>query len=436
MISEEQNKQLQQIGLHRYSDDELLEIQRAFAQQISIGVARDGSPTTEDGGVMAIPSSVEPIRQEQVNQVPDNSPVITAACGGTNWFFTLGTKQSDGTVTIKDSASRTITESERTHTFTSLMDIIAEGVASVATEYGVEEHPQLPVAISFGFPQINIRLENGDIDARLPTGDLPKKWKITDYDPSLSIEEQPSLAGILRQELQQRGVKDPGVIIINNDTVAVATDVQHEVEKGIDLPVGFVFGTGTNACVFAGTEKGIINLEAGHATSMKADSIHTQMQQNNYVELGHVIMEHWVGGGMLPYRLAAAFELLGEDELQQVVLDSEDQAFVSHAAEGIVGTHISQQQKDLLQECAARVLTQAGQLIGVFIATVSSAAGYESGKAHVPYEGSLLKKGYRVQKTVQETVSLLLPESDIEPYVASGMVGLAKLALVKQHVAP
>ncbi|MEK7540074.1 MAG: hypothetical protein AAB558_02395 [Patescibacteria group bacterium] len=47
-----------------------------------------------------------------------------------------------------------------------------------------------------------------------------------------------------------------------------------------------------------------------------------------------------------------------------------------------------------------------------------------------PFEGSVLGKGFEVKRQTLEVVKLLLPGLDLKPYEASGMVGVAKLAMV------
>lgn len=430
---------LDAIGVKKYTSEELHIFFSALVEKIRVGIERAGAPTTTDGGLMALPTSIEPISWTQVDEVPNGTPVITAACGGTNWVFAVATKHKDGHMELSEPVVRPIPEHQRQHTFQSLVDLIADEILVVGQEYDLLSTADLPIAISFGFPQHNVRTEEGDIDARLTTKLLPKFWQVTDLDESLAVEDQQSLTSLLRAALITRGFSSIGSIVFVNDTVAVALDVQHD--DGTDLPVGFVFGTGTNAAMWGGTKKGIVNLEIGHADILSEDTTLHMMREHDLVPNTNTIMEYWMGGGYLPGRLAAAVlcmenQLLDDAQIAQSLLDSSNQAIISDlAAEDAhpqqLQLHVAPKDFLLLQEAARRVLAQAAQLIGIHIASVCSAVGYDSGLAHIPYEGSLLAKGYSVEKIALETVQQLLVGSNIQPYKASGILGIAKLALLK-----
>jgi hypothetical protein len=424
------------MGFRWFSHQEILDRANRLSTAIQIGVERQGTPVNTDGGVLAIPSHVTAISQDQIAALPEDAVAITATCGGTNWIFTLARKHADGTVILEEALSDEMPESNRTHTFETLMELIADNVARVAKQYNVTAVKNLPIGISFGFPQTNIKGDNGDVDSRITTPNLPKKWVVTDCDPSLPAEQQPSLADVLRAELIERGVQFPGAITIINDTVAVSLDVHHS----NDLAVGFVFGTGTNAALYVSEAKGILNLEAGH-TPMPVDEVWNEMQRRGYVT-ENPSFEHWMGGGYLPYRIAAALYLL-EDEIPQAArfaemfINTENQALISHLAEGnftdLQFAGLSEEEEDLLRSVSRRVLTQAGQVIGIMTAVVAERAGYKQGVAYFPYEGSLMKKGYNVQRTALDTAELLIPGHQLQPYIATGMVGVAKLAMVQTY---
>ncbi len=424
------------IGFRWFSHQEILDRANRLSTAIQIGIDREGTPVNTDGGVLAIPSHVTAISQNQIKALPEETIAITAACGGTNWIFTLARKQADGTVILEEALSDEMPENNRTHTFETLMELIAENVARVAQQYNVTDVKNIPIGISFGFPQTNIKRDNGDIDSRITTPNLPKKWVVTDCDPNLPAEQQPSLTDVLRAELIERGVKYPGAITIINDTVAVSLDVRHTE----NVAVGFVFGTGTNAALYVSEQKGILNLEAGH-TPMPVDDVWNEMQRRGYVT-EKPAFEHWMGGGYLPYRIAAALYLL-EDEVPQAArfaemfIHTENQALISHLAEGnfsdLQFAGLSAEEQDLLRSVCRRVLTQAGQVIGIMSAVVAQHAGYKQGLAYFPFEGSLMKKGYNVERTALDTAELLIPGHQLQPYIATGMVGVAKLAMVQTH---
>jgi hypothetical protein len=165
------------------------------------------------------------------------------------------------------------------------------------------------------------------------------------------------------------------------------------------------------------------------------------MQRRGYVT-ENPSFEHWMGGGYLPYRIAAALYLL-EDEIPQAArfaemfINTENQALISHLAEGnftdLQFAGLSEEEEDLLRSVSRRVLTQAGQVIGIMTAVVAERAGYKQGVAYFPYEGSLMKKGYNVQRTALDTAELLIPGHQLQPYIATGMVGVAKLAMVQTY---
>jgi hexokinase len=431
--------QLDSLGVRPFTEVEMTAMYDALSQAIAIGITRTGEPTTADGGLLALPTGIEPISLDQVQQVPDGTPVITAACGGTNWMFAVATKQADGKMTLSEPVVRPIPEDERQHTFQSLIDLMADEILTVGREYHLLETSQLPIAISFGFPQHNVRTDDGDIDARLTSKQLPKFWQITDLDETLPVDQQVSLSGLLRESLLARGFVSIGSIVFVNDTVAVALDVQHG--DGADLPVGFVFGTGTNGAMFANTEKGIVNLEIGHAGVVPRDAVLDMMEQHQWVPNTHGIMEYWMGGGYLPGRCAATIlglrdQFIDADQLASSIVNSTNQAIVSDLADTTsspqqLQLHVAPQEFAMIQTIAQRVLHQAGQLIGLHIAAVCQAVNYTTGSTHVPYEGSLLAKGYRVATITDATVKHLLPGSDITPYRASGILGIAKLALLK-----
>lgn len=435
-------------GLRAYTSEELAQYNATLRNAISIGVARTTTPTMSDGGLLAFPTGITPITAADTALIPAGTPSITCACGGTNWIFTVARKQADGSVTKEEPFIKPIPDNQRQHTYASLTALFADEIMNVVHEYDLMQVPHLPIAISFGFPQTNIRLPNGDIDARLSSRILPKFWQVTDLDESVPPELQPSLAGMLRAALTQRGLQSIGNIVFVNDTVAVALDVRHQSAERPDLPVGFVFGTGMNAAVDAkdaagGNDNGIVNLEVGRAEILPADRVLQEMQRRSLVPTIKSELEYWVGGGFLIGRVVGGVASISDvftdpEQLIRAMLASSNQALVSDMAVGASARQLELRvgpgEYVLLQEIARRVLTAAGQLIGVIIASVCAEAGYASGAVYVPYEGSLLAKGIGVQKAALQTVRALLPGSDVLPYKADGVIGAAKLAMVKSIV--
>lgn len=429
---------LDHAGIRAMTPEELHERFTHFRSAIRIGAQRKTAPVSTDGGLLAFPTFVPPIDSATLQALPLGTTAIACACGGTNWIFQKATVVAPGVVDLSEGFIRPIPPEQRTHTFASLVALIASEIVNVAREYGLMDVEKLPIAISLGFPQTNVLLENGDIDARINKPVLPKFWKITDCDGDVAPEYQPSLAALLRAELAQRGIRSVGRIVFVNDTVAVALDAQH---PGKDAAVGFVFGTGTNAAMDSRSEKGILNLEAGAAKVMPIDAALQYMIDAELVPYASSNIEYWTGGGYLPARVAAGVELVkaeftDPEQVKTVLLQSFNQALLSEIAEGVSPRknefHVGPSEYRLLQEIAQRVLAQAGQCIGLMIASVVAEAGIESGEWMVPYEGSLMAKAFGVQEAAMGVLHELLPGVTIVPYKASGMIGIAKLALTRK----
>ena len=432
---------LDELGLRPFSDNELRDISTKLEKTISIGLSRKGEPVTTDGGVLAAPTGVDAITSEQVANVPDGVRGITAACGGTNWIFAETVKEPNGQVAIGRSFVRTIYENERQHTYENFAGIIADGIAEATNIAGLTHEARLPISVSLGFPQINSKTPEGDIDARIPRADLPKFWTITDYDDSVPPAEQPSMAKLIREKLIAKGISGVGPIAIVNDTVAVALDVRVENgASGVNAPIGFVFGTGTNGAMYGGEEKGMVNLEIGHAEVMPKDSILDIMQQRGWAPDTRQIMEYWMGGAFIPGRVMAGLLSLKEyvsspDVAIKQIIDSKNPALISDMASGrtspLVGLSLLADDYLIAQMCAERAFGQAAQMIGVHLATVSKISGYADGEVYIPFEGSVLGKGHGVKKSARRTVETLVPGLRLVPYEASGLVGVGKLAMVR-----
>lgn len=410
---------------------------------IQIGMNRNGEATTADGGLPAYPTTITPITHEDTALIPTGTQAIACACGGTNWMFSIAKKNEDGSITLSEPVVKPIPEKERIHTFESFTNLFATEIMNVVNEYGLNNETALPIAISFGFPHSTLRLPNGDMDARIVSNQLPKFWEITDYNDSLTLEQQPSLAGLLRTHLDQKGLKSIGPIVFVNDTVAVALDVEDNGRNAQTIPAGFVFGTGVNAAMYNGNEKGIVNLESGHSSILPKDPVLLEMERRGFVPIKESDMEFWVGGGFLPHRMAGAISLLDDifldsPQLIASITQNSNQAIVSDIAEGTsarqLELHVGPNENEIVQEIARRALMMSGQLIGVMLAAVSAETGAPLEKAFVPYEGSLLQKGFKVKETALSTVQMLLPGSHIEPYKANGILGVAKLAMCKAIV--
>lgn len=439
-LSAEIDQRLDELGLRALTIEELQALSGRLHEAISIGLNRTGEPTITDGGVLAAPTGVQMITPQDVKRVPDHQRGITAACGGTNWIFAETQKEPSGQVVIGRSFVRTIPENERQHTFESFAEIIADGLARVAQQCDLMNEDVLPLSVSLGFPQINVETDQGDIDAHIPRRKLPKFWEITDYDEAIPPLQQPRLGHLIKEKLRAKGVRGVEKIVLVNDTVAVALDVQHDGEQGKDAPVGFVFGTGTNGALYANPRAGIVNLEIGHAAIMEQDELLHVMQRHGWAPDTRQIMEYWMGGAFIPARVMAGVELLSEfvssaDIVNQQIATSQNPALISDMARGrqspLVGLSLVADDYVVAQTCAMRALHQAAQLIGVHIATVCHVIQYTQGVAFIPYEGSVLGKGHHVKQTALATAKILVPNLQLKPYEASGMIGVGKLAMAR-----
>jgi len=422
-------------SVNAFSDEQIRTLFLRMKNAVTATI--QNNPVDQRLGLSHIASHVQPVTKQQLDAIPVGSVAITCACGGTNWIFTITKKSADGSFILEQGFIRPMPEGERSHTFASLIGIIADEIASVVKAFNLKDLKELPIAVSLGFPQTNMRIENGDIDARITHSVLPKMWRITDCNPALEAKNQPSLAALLRQALHARAIDTQGRIVFVNDTIAVVLD--EESQSGVQtLPIGFVFGTGANSAVKGQSDDGILNIESGRSHIVEADDITRIMADRGWSQSGVVVLEHWVGGAYLPKRAAAAVlavadRLTDAEQVAKKILTSDQQTLLSDIASGEspknFGLHIGPSEYPIIREQVATVLKQAGQLVGVHIAAVAAAVGYTGGKVVIPYEGSLYAKGHGIAETAMHTVGQLIPSADIQMVHVSGMRGVAKLAL-------
>lgn len=430
---------LNKSGLREYTAIELRALTDRLKQKIQEGIDRSDNVEPQNGDILATQTGIDPVTTDTLEAVEVGTVAVVAACGGTNWVFTTCRKNPEGEFALDHEVVVTISEEERVHTFDSLTRLIVQQLIKTIDLNGVRFEKELSIGISLGFSHTNIVLDNGDIDARIIDGNLPKKWRITDCDNTVAAEEQPSLARLIRSHLKEAGFHNIGTIAIANDTVAVALDSTAQ-GQGIDtLPAGFVFGTGTNASMYGNSETGLLNLESGHCVLFETDLVHEGMLKKGYFTNTVPTIEHYVGGMYVVKRFATALEVISDDipyaqQWVDPILHSTDQALVSHLASGdmecIPGANTCTiEEKTVLQEAARRALVQAAQLMGVKIAAAIEYIGSDKDIVALPYEGSLLKKGYAVYDVAVETASQLTGK-EVRLYSASGMIGIGKLAVV------
>ncbi len=429
---------LNEIGMREFNSEELKDAYRKLTRQIEIGINRDGEPTTSDGGVPAIPSCVEPITREQIASVPEGKRVFGGAYGGTSWLTTIAEKGKGVDVDLDVINNGSIPKSERAHTLDDFVGLMADHIAHGIGDRDVSDITA--VGGSVGFAYRSSRTERG-LDGQIY--EQPSNWRIIDLNTSLRPEEQPYLGEKLITALSYRGLPQVTEVYFQNDTNAVVHDVSSS-DSDVVVPVGFVFGTGSNAAL------GRFNLQESNTVVFQKDAILEKMAERGFVGSDKPLTKIWVGGDRIRFRVAASMLLLGDrgilaeehaEALADMLRDGENGTFVSDIASGNLDylklrekiPSLSLEEYGILLRSCRRGMRQAGQVIGVMIGSAVSAAGYEGGLAHLPVEGSVFWKGYNVQPSVKQTLDLLIPGNDLRFEPASGVRGISKLALVYSH---
>ncbi|GIW62144.1 MAG: hypothetical protein KatS3mg089_0996 [Patescibacteria group bacterium] len=430
---------LTEIGLREFSPQELTDAYKKLTRQIQIGITRQGEPTTSDGGVPAIPSCVEPITREQISSVPKGKRVLAGAYGGTSWLTAIAEKKEGVDVDLEVINNGSIPKTQRAHTLDEFVGLIADHMAHGIGDRDVSDITA--VGGSVGFAYRSSKTERG-FDGQIY--EQPSNWRITDLDTSLSPEDQPYLGEKLLTALSYRGFPQVTEVYFQNDTNAVVHDVSSS-QSDVVIPVGFVFGTGSNAAI------GRFNLQESNTVVFKKDAILEKMAERGYVGSDKPLTKIWVGGDRIRFRIAAAMLLLGEkgilnrthaEDLAEMLRDGENGTFVSDIASCNLDylklrekiPSLSLEEYGILLRSCRGGMRQAGQVIGVMIGSAVTAAGYEGGTVHLPVEGSVFWKGYNVQPTVEQTLDRLLPGNDLHFYPASGVRGISKLSLVYSHL--
>lgn len=427
-------KLLEDIGLRQFTPNEIHAAHAQLAQAFEVGITRSGLPTTEDGGIPAVKTGVEPITADAYDRVPDGR-VLGGSYGGTSWY--TGIIAKEGPITNVEIINNGATPHSRVDTRESFVERIGNHVLGGAVDRDISDIRA--VGASCGFEQTNSHHTRG-IDAQIHV--QPSNWKITDLDTSLTPEQQPYLGEELLRYLSYQGAPQIKEVYFQNDTNAVVHDVATNASDVV-LPLGFVFGTGSNAALRD------INTQASSVNLFGKDAVYQEM-----VDLGYVPakpqMKLWMGGERIAYRVAAGMKLLAKeglvrdttaDEVARMIRENGKGLIISNILNGQLsydallqeGIPLTFSEYQLLKQSSQASLNQAGQAIGVMMATAIEATGHTSGKAKVPVEGSVFWKAHGVRDVAQETVKLLLPEVDLLPYEASGLQGIGKLALTYSH---
>lgn len=433
---------LEEIGLREFTQEELSGFYQALGSAIDIGLKREGAPTEEDGGLLCIPTGVEPLTPEEWARVPIGRRVISCAFAGTNWLTAEVTKGQDGRPAVRILRTRQILESEKQQPFAGLIGLMGEEIVRGLCEIRTEKLDTVSVAL--GFAQRNQQREYG-IEAQFMSAAPSKFFRILDYDDAIPPAGQPYIGEALIEYLKSHGFGQIQRIFLNNDAYALVHSISPEEATGqaSNLPAGCVFGTGDNAAL------GQYNLEAGRARIIPRDAILQEMIKRGLVPTEKNLMEYWMGGDYLRGRVAAAVglaERLTERErlissgekIYEWMLGSQNGALISQLASGELtaqqqrvelGIEIEEEDYAFLKECSRRALAQAGFLMGVMLGAVGKAAEYQGGVAQLPIEGSVFWKGFGVQEQARKTLNLLLPGNKLTFVPASGLEGIAQLAM-------
>ncbi len=295
---------LNEIGMREFNSEELKDAYRKLTRQIEIGINRDGEPTTSDGGVPAIPSCVEPITREQIASVPEGKRVFGGAYGGTSWLTTIAEKGKGVDVDLDVINNGSIPKSERAHTLDDFVGLMADHIAHGIGDRDVSDITA--VGGSVGFAYRSSRTERG-LDGQIY--EQPSNWRIIDLNTSLRPEEQPYLGEKLITALSYRGLPQVTEVYFQNDTNAVVHDVSSS-DSDVVVPVGFVFGTGSNAAL------GRFNLQESNTVVFQKDAILEKMAERGFVGSDKPLTKIWVGGDRIRFRVAASMLLLGDRDFR------------------------------------------------------------------------------------------------------------------------
>lgn len=447
----------QKIGLGELRPEEVVSRFIGLRKQTQIGLKREGDPTREDGGLLAIRTGIPVVTPKTWSKVPVGSRAFVADVAGTNWNIMRATKEQDGSVSLSETSNQSYHDGKRHVTFDDFVGRIAYPIAGEIIENGdIDELTD--IGISFGFAHTNTPSRDG-IDANLidvkADGSLVKEWRITDWDP----KTQTNLTKAVKAKLGELGIMVRTVVAIN-DTPAVALDggaVQEASNQGLEvIPAGFVGGTGTNGAV---NNDGLVNLEIGHA-AWPEDEIFKRMKINGWTKVEEPELEPETGM-YLPLRLAAGIQLLHEQDAtfpldEQLVEEltsadpNKDQELISKIALG------ERETSPEVQDLARIVLKRAGQVYGIMLATIAETTpsptpeveqdtpraflaegetflkGYGVKRAFLA-EGGTLLKGYGVKTMAEKTAAdLNEPISLVE---AKGLRGVGALAMAYLHIA-
>jgi hexokinase len=432
---------LAEIGLRRLTPAEVLQKTESLTNEISLGLNRSGPSTEADGGLLAIPVPVQIPTRSEIEATPDQTQVLAGAFAGTNWQIGVVTFKQ-GLMESEVVYQQAIPQNERQFSGRrEFAQFMAQAVIR-ALDQSPETISHL-LAISFGFPQENVWRSYG-LEAILLRDSPSKFWSVTN-GRGMHVGEE------LLTILPEYGIHQFTKVFILNDTLAVALDRTVSAEDLDDnnlLLCGFVFGTGSNGCL---EHRGdLVNLELGRAQALGKDPILQLMLRQGLVpDTSRPLLEYHTGGDYILKKLACALTLAREGkivsaEIGKAILASDiDPSLVSTLAVGQVPPARLQQlleisigvgDFDLTQYCAQMIMTKAAQAAGIAIGAVAKNQGWTKGG--IPVEGAVFWKGQVSKRLsfaqkVEETLDLIVPDHNFSLVPASGLRGIATLAMTQ-----
>lgn len=430
-----------EIGIGELTHTEVQERYASVSNQLDIGLSRQGRPTREDGGVLAIRTPIPLITPEAYTHVPTGKRVLTAEFGGTNLKINIAEKQQNGSIEQAQLYEQSFALDERQVTFAQYIDIMAEPLDRFRHLAGGDS---FDFGFSFGLAHEN-SVEPYGLEVNLLSeknnGVLVKGWHIRDWS-----QIPPSERGVIGAINRRLGNNGSGIGI--NDTPAVALDrgaalgAQREGYRVLDGAA--VAGTGTNGAVFIGE---MVNTEIGHALwpddPVSARLRRRLIDQGIFTDEQDVPELEHETGQYIARRVAAAVDLLGERGLMPMAQILAEQiesgintnpALISELAAGKTRITVDNSSTIILQALAQSAQRRAEQVYGIFFASLASPIMEEqTDTVALLTEGSTIHKGMsdatNTLKEGAEKEAKALLEQELIIYPASGMNGIAAVAM-------
>jgi hexokinase len=433
---------VEELGFESEVDiDSILRIKNSFVDAAKKGIC-ETSVDNSSRSQQIVKTGYNPIKVEDYKNVASGTQIIACSFGGTNWVCALYEKTQDNCIKTFKEVDKFIPVPTRQCTFEDFVCKMADMILDLASELRIDAIDT--VSISLGFPHQIVKTEYG-LDAHFYRGKQPKSWQITNFE---DFESPPLIGKLLIQMLNQRyGSGQFKHIYILNDTNAVSHFIGPENRvTATKLPVGFVFGTGSNASF------GDINLEAGKFTVpkefVKNDDLKQILLEYDLIHSSKDFIEYYTGGIYIIYQIFALLKLLEDKNLITMgiakwFLGNKNKALVSEIVLGKfffedfvrefeeVGILANQSEFEILNDICLRVLHKASAMICVIILGCFELCDYRGGVACVPVEGAVFWNGATVFETVCKVLKTVYTKNEIIFEKASGSVGIAQFGMVE-----